>query len=553
MAIQTITGQETGSQFIDKLNGNFAECQTGGGDGTISVKAVLQGGELKSSTGYTDGKWCSVSTPSIGTSVDNYFAGYYTDDDFNKYLHTGCYLSLKGNAVKSVTKPSGSTLTIFCYDDTFALLSTNGTVNAVENIPSTAKYVKFQIYNSSGYTTVPALAMTLAAQPKWVKNSFTPLTPQYHNFECHPPKFFDNAACTTPHTSPTGATADEDLTRYHDNCFVMLPPNYTPDGKPTKFIIFFSGDASMFFMAHTPFVCRDSNGKASASIYEQNFKYLNNMGYAVVSCSGYTSMWGNEYGATRPTWWIGKIKPSYIASLRAFYDFLMENYNFDYRPYLAAKSAGGYMLVHTASYMPFPIRAAAGFSIGINLCSTIRGQLLNAQKSWQKMMGHPDWDDFVLNSGSTITQRANPNSSNANEKNDGDLLKAQQDIYRPLDPFLANAEIDYDTYFDATLDGQSTTTAEMRAAMHKVTPIPVKLWCATNDTAVTYSAHEELVDIITHGGGKAEMRSYTGSDGNHATFCGEGGKTANPTTVYGGTMSGVNIGFIEAVDWFRRW
>lgn len=551
--MKTINANSTGAEFIQDLNDNFAECMTGGGDGNISVKVPLQGGELKSSTGYADGKWCDVPTPSIGTSVDNYFVGHYTDDDYNKYLHTGCYLSLKGNSVKSVTKPNGSSLSIFCYDDTFTLLSTNGVVDAVSNIPSATKYVKFQIYNSSGYASVPALAMTLSAQPEWVKNSFTPLAPQYHNFECKSPLLWNDMNCTIPHSLPTGATADADYTRYHDNGFVMLPPNYSPNGKPTKFIIFLTGDAAMWFMAHTPFIGRGSDGKASASIYEQNLKYLNNMGYAVVSLASYTSMWGNEYGSTRPTWWISKIQPAYVAALRNFYDFLMDNYNFDYRPYLMAKSAGGYMLVHTASTMPFPIRAAAGLSIGINFCSTIRAQLLNSQKSWQKMMGNADWDSFTLNSGSSVSNRANPNSSNSNERNDGNLLKTHQDLYRYLDPLIVNSEIDFDTYFNAVLAG-SDTAAAMRATMHKVAPAPIKLWCATEDTAVSYSAHEELVNIITRCGGMAEMRSYTGNDGDHSTFCGGGGKVANNLpTPYGGTMSGVNIGIVEAVEWFKRW
>lgn len=552
--METIYGTENGQEFIGKLNDNFAECMTGG-NGTISVKVPMQGGDLKSADGRVDGKWCDVSTPSVGTSVDSYFAEHYTDDDYTKYLHTPCYLSLIGNSFKSEPAiPTGSTLSIFCYDETFTLIS-GGVVSSVANIHDGTAYVKMQVYNASGFAQVLPLTLTLASAPKWVKNTDTALVPRFVNFECKPPKFFDDAACTTPHAAPTGATADVDNIRYHDNGFIMLPPNYSPEGKPTKFVIFFSGDACMWFMAHNPFIVRDSSGKAAASAYEQNFKYLCNMGYAVVSFGGYTSMWGNEYGATRPTWWIGKIKPSYIASLRAFYDYLLANYNFDARPYIAAKSAGGYMLIHSASTMPIPVRAAAGFSIGIDLCSTIRGQLLNAQRSWQKMMGNPDWNSFTLNSGSSISQRANPNSSNTNEKNDGDLLMNHKELYRTLCPILANAEVsDYNGYFTAIMTADTATSSAMRTAMHKVCMVPTKLWCATEDTAVTYSAHELIVAMITRGGGVAELRSYTGSDGNHATFCGEGGKVAdNLPTPYGGTMNGVNIGIVEAVEWFKRW
>ena len=155
----------------------------------------------------------------------------------------------------------------------------------------------------------------------------------------------------------------------------------------------------------------------------------------------------------------------------------------------------------------------------------------------------------------SISQRANPNSSNANEKNDGDLLMNHKELYRTLCPILANAEVtNYDGYFTAIMTADTATSSAMKAAMHKVCMVPTKLWCATEDTAVTYSAHELVVAMITRGGGVAELRSYTGSDGNHATFCGEGGKVANNLqTPYGGTMSGVNIGVVEAVEWFKKW
>ena len=128
--MKTINAGSTGNQFIQDINDNFGECLTGGGDGNVTVSVPLQGGELKSATGYVDGRWCtSASTPT------------WTDDNFYKFLHTPCYLSLKGNKVKGVSTPTGSTLSIFCYDDTFALLN-GGVVNDVANIPVGTSYVK---------------------------------------------------------------------------------------------------------------------------------------------------------------------------------------------------------------------------------------------------------------------------------------------------------------------------------------------------------------------------------------------------------------------------
>lgn len=569
MAMQTITGQEIGSAFINKLNANFDEVQSSApvADGNVAVIIPLQGGELKSATGYADGRWCEPVTLTLGQNQPSSLT--YTDDNFNKYLHTPCYLSLEGNAVKAVTVPTGSTLTIFCYDSTFTLLS-GGVVNDVANIPASAAYVKMQIYNASGYAQVLSLAMTLAAEPKWVKNTFTPLTYQFHNYECHPPLLWDDMpTCSIPHEMPTDASADTDNTRYHDNCFVMLPPNYDPQGEPCKFIIWFQGDGSRAFMWHNPFL-GTSGGKVAQSIYEQNYKYLNNMGYAVVSLGGYTSMWKNEVGAaSQPGWWQPRISPAYIASVRGLYEFLMRNYNFDPRCYITAKSAGGSMLLHTAASLPFPVRAAAGLSIGISTTDGMTQNALVSQKSFQKRQGVANWNSFVLNNRdysivSDGDRASKKSGATANQIADADRLIANKETYLQIDQFTLMSDMDYSDYLNAILLYDPFNDAEPPQALtnlinnsHKNMRVPVKLWCATKDPSVPYSWHKLYADWVSRCNGICELRSYTGDDGSHSTFCGGtsgGGKVANNLpTPYGGTMSGVNIGVVEAVEWFKRW
>lgn len=560
--MKTINANSTGAEFIKDINDNFDECARGSAvaDGNVSVAVPMQGGELKASTGYVDGYWCEPVTLTIGQNVPTFT---YTDDNFTKYLHTPCYLSMIGNKVKSVSLPTGSTLTIFCYDEAFTLLG-GGVVNAVANIPAGTAYVKMQVYNSSGFSKAIALDVVLAAQPKWIKNTYAPLTPQFHNYECKPPKLWDTNY-TVVHALPTGATADADNTRYHDNAFVLLPPNYSPDGEPCKFVIFFSGDACMWFMAHNPFI-GNTSGKVSASVYEQNFKYLNNMGYAVVSLGGYTSMWSGEYGATRSGHWASRISPAYMASVRGLYDFLMANYNFNPSPYIAAKSAGGAMLLNTAATLPFPVRAAAGFSISVSMADIMSQCMLSAQKSWQKRLGCSNWDSFVLNNRDYATiadgDRATKKSgATADQIADANRLIANKDIYRHLDQFVAMSDMDYSDYLDAILlydpfndEEPPQALTDLIASSHKNMRVPVKLWCATKDPATPYSWHKLYADWVSRCNGICELRSYTGDDGDHGTFCGGTAHVANNLpTPYGGTMSGVNIGIVEAVEWFKRW
>ena len=569
MAIQTIYSSDIGNDFIDKLNENFAECVTGGVGGDVSVKLTLQGGQLKADTsdgnikGYANGRWCQPASLVVGQNLPTFT---YTDDNYNNYLHTPCYISLRGNKLIAITTPTGSVLTIFCYDNDFTLLD-GGVVNVVDDIPDGAAFVKMQIYNSSGYANILPLEATFASRPQFVKNSFEALVPQFHNYEVKPPKLWDTNY-TVVHSLPTDATVDADNTRYHDNCFVILPPNYDPQGEPCKFVIMFAGDGAMWFIGHTPYLGYDS-GKVASSIYETDFKYLCNCGYAVVSLGGYTSMWSSEPSATSPANWSPRISPAYMASLRSCYDFLMRNYNFDPCPYLSGKSAGGYMMLNTAATLPFKVRAVAGFSIAVSMANGVCQVALATQKSWQKRCGCSNWNSFVLNSGSAEytsdwTRATKKTGATANQIAEANRLIANNDIYRNLDQFTAMSDVDYDDFMDAIQAYDPFNDAnppqaltDLLAASHKNKIVPVKLWCATEDKSVPFSLHEIFVDWVNQNNGIAELRSYTGDDGTHHTFCGGesgGGKVANNLpTPYGGTMNGVNIGFVEAVEWFKRW
>lgn len=564
--MKTISKNSNGADFIRDINDNFAEC-VAGGDGTVAVKVPLQGGDLKSTDGRVDGRWCAEPTVNVGDTIPSQFT--YTDDDFTKYLHTPCYLSLNGNSIKEVTEPTGCTLSIFCYDGSLSLIN-GGVVNDEDSIPDGTVYVKLQIYNTNGFQRAIALDMTLAAQPQWVKNVDTALVPRFFNYECKPKKLWDTIG-TTLHSSPTGDTADVDAERYHDNGFILLPPTYSPTGKPTKFVIFLQGDGAQFFIMHNPYVTTKS-GKGASTIYETNWKYLCNNGYAVVSLGGYTSMWKNEEGATSPSKWSPKWTDSYRASLMGLYEYLMANYNLEPEAYLAAKSAGGSALVYLASNELFPVRAAAGISIAISLVGSVTRILQQAQKSLHKRLGASNWNSFTLNqsiggSGNNIDAVRACTDGNTSQRADAALILADKELYLDLDPFTKGSSINFDDYVDGCLKSDffaeeidSKLNDAISSADRKLSA-PTKLWCSTADPAVPYYWHRVLADWIQRGGGVCELRSYTGdvvSGGSqHHVFCGgvaNGGKVANNLpTPYGATMNGVNIGIVEAVEWFKRW
>lgn len=553
--MKTISANSNGTDFIKDINDNFAECVTGGsGDGNVSINIQMQGGDLKASTGYVDGRWCTAeSIQRINSNNTWKVTGSWTDDNFYKYLHSPLYLSLKGNAVKGVDTPSGSSLTIFCYDEKLTLLSENGVVNAVANIPSSAKYVKFQIYNANGFSQLMNLSVTLASEPEWIKNTGTAFVPQYFNFDCKPPKMWDDANYTTPHQLPDDATADVDNTRYHDNGCVILPPNYTPTGKPCKVVFWFNGDNSAAYIQHTPYLKADGQ----SSLYENNFKFLAAYGFAVVMCSGYTSMWHGEQGGEDSSLWVSRLTPAYIASATAFYDRIMANYNFEREVYLGSKSAGGYMNLWVSSVRPFPVRASAAISGGFDLFGQMRGSYIGTTKTMMKRLGCSNWNAIQ----STSPKIYNGDGASATQIADANRLIANKAEINRYNPIFCNSNIDQDDWNNKNLALMSSVAgnafvpavqAVIDAAV-KVVTTPIKFWCATKDTAVSYTIHKALAEWITRCGGMSEMRSYTGNDGDHGTFDGSAKAVSSVVTPYGGTISSVALGFIEAVEWFKRW
>jgi alpha-beta hydrolase superfamily lysophospholipase len=244
----------------------------------------------------------------------------------------------------------------------------------------------------------------------------------------------------------------------------------------------------------------------------------------------------------------------------------MTNYNFDPMPYIAAKSAGGNMLLNTAATLPFPVRAAAGFSIMVSMTDGMAQCALAPQKTWQKMCGCSNWDSFVLNSRdyaliSDGTRASKKSGASANQIADADRLIANKDIYRNLDQFTAMSDMDYGEFLDAVLlfdpfndEEPPQALFDLIANSHKNMRVPVKLWCATKDLSVPYVWHQLYADWVSRCNGICELRPYTGDDGNHGTFVGGTTHVANNIpTPYGGTISGVNIGIVEAVEWFKRW
>ena len=358
MAIQTINTSDNGNTFVGKLNNNFAECMTGGGQRTIYMQ--LQGGKI------------ATSTSSATTIEHNNVVGYpcvSTDDnEFLKNCHTTLLLSLENCLVNSVTLLTGESLTIFCYGADGSYLSN---VSSVQNIPDTAFFVRFMVSKSTAYSSLRSLEVSVQGKPMLIKNSTPSLvTDAFFSFETTYPSQFETTDNDTSSSDVENAgknyMGSNNNARYYDNAWIKLPPNYSAEGDPIPLVVYIHGTNGFDFYKG-PY----DNG------YGPLQSFIANNGYAVCDCSGITSkdkvsnLGSNDYDEAF-------YSPSFISAIADMVRYITANYNVkDDGVYIYGKSAGGYTLHLMTVMQGLKIKAAASLAPGISSFSSIEYYLNN--------------------------------------------------------------------------------------------------------------------------------------------------------------------------------
>lgn len=519
-----ISVNDTGNDFVRKINENFENLAPIVPGEARVITMPMQAGILENgySKDYAKGNSTSISS------------------DIWRYMHSSQLLALTNCTIHSVSLQSGESLSINYYDADGVYL---GVVNSVSSIPSTAKFVRFQV---SIPTTVGDnlelrdLEVTITGADVRRKNTAhaTDQDRTRITFEVKKPYKF-------PVYENDDKTQFYDYIRedrLYDNGYVVLPSSYTPTGAPTDLAVFIQGTGGFYF-----------NNGINDNTYRETQSFIARNGIAVCCCSGVTS----KYPTVRNL----MFGPLFCESVASMVDYIKANYNIG-KVYIYGKSSGG-MLTNFAPLVTYigavcvgslapafgPITSRLYVSLGTYVRDSIKivakDQLDAALPDTPTIAGWRDkaivysekwrmFDAFF----SAYSDEQIPDKNEKDIELDGETIKIG--IKYIIDRAFYNTNeksiyglMQFDDYIKKLIE-----------SLTRPFPVPHKVWCSEFDNAVSYKACEILRDYSERYT-LSKLPSYPTNEHNADT-----GTTVRYTLPDGSTID-APIGYAELVDWFK--
>ena len=208
---------------------------------------------------------------------------------------------------------------------------------------------------------------------------------------------------------------------------VSLPKNYTPDGKPTRFVWFCNGSGNV-----TP--TNWINNQDPDFTYRPYVEYLVSQGYAVGDgcCWGSTSFNETSFGS-----YCDWGSPTNRAAALAFYKYIMDKFNFYPEIFVFSKSQGGIKALHVTQNENIPVLATCLLASRISLIACQFGYSDTEKKAIMEDFGFPE----IEMSGDSISSDsyAYPFSGSATvltaEKKA--IMKQYAHLISPYDPMFS--------------------------------------------------------------------------------------------------------------------
>ena len=517
----TIHENMNSGEFVDALNSNFSQSGSGGGGGSTmshTVKMQLQGGSL----------------------VDGYTGYTSTDSVFMRSCHTVLMLCIEECTITGVTTNTGETLSIACFNANGGYTSS---VSSVSSIPSGTCYVKFMLTKSTDYTSLRMLIVTVSGKYSLRKNSVPTLVDKKtFSYETTYPAYFESLDGTSDYIRAN------DNTRYYDNGFIELPPNYDPDGAPVPLVVYIHGTDGWTSFASGP-----------SSTYADLMNFVVNNGYALCDCIGLT----NQHKSMSSTTSKGNdifYGPSFISCINSLVKHVTANYNVcDDGVYIYGKSSGGYTLHALTQTQGIRIRAAASLAPGISTISNLHYNVYDEFDAVQvvcQQLGIPAmesaWKSTTLNSGLVTAILDNihkwrfvdPLFMGADITND-ELKTLTQTLYNDGNAWFGTSHTKRDF-------SKSNDCMELLSDKVLHVTVPTKIWISFDDTQVPYGNAKLYVDMAQRSGSPVYLRRMPSSKGgHHSVDNASNAPKVTYQTKYGGSAT-ISIAYAEMVDWFNR-
>ena len=428
-------------------------------------------------------------------------------------------LFLKFNDGDQVVGGLPSGCTIYCYDGNFALL---GTTTIISAIPRLTRYIKIQ--SDTPITNIP-LQVASKSKPVFVKNGIYP-GDTYPRFKSV------SYEMKIPAEGNVNSSIDEyqgDDEFVWNNGYIVLPPNYDPNGKPVKLVIFCHGTGGFVW------------GQTSVQLYGDYVNFLAYCGFAVADCSTVTSKYSSQRDVNVPN----KIS---LACYTNLYKYLRANFNIEDQVYIYGKSAGGMCSSLLSIFQAFPIKAVAELAGSLDFYSNMR-----------YITAPSDLNFAFQQLGIDINITQNNQLRNPSEE-DRQTLIANLSKTIGYNPILAfTSSLDFEDYYTTALaatwssinENASLQTACDNAG--KIQPAPMKIWHAVDDEAVPIIFSRLYQKMVNNAGGTCFIRELpAGTGGHHAVDNDPSALTVEYDTPYGGKIT-VPVAYAEMVDWFNQW
>lgn len=444
------------------------------------------------------------------------------DADFNNWLSTECFIVYDNNIV-SIDATGFDGMTIFCYDNTFVC---RDQVSSVSDIPSYTSYIKIMVEKSTGFSYVVPINVMCKGELRTVKNTAPTFgVAKYFSYEVNIGHYTNKEESSDSYSG--------DQTRYFDDAYVILPPNYSPVGEPVQMVMYTHGSLGYEF------------GQTEPSYYDLQ-QMVANDGYLVCDCRALTSKYIADDLAenTGNTGTLDDgVTPLSVACYCQFYNYMIANYNIRTDGcYMYGKSSGGLMPALMSALRPFAVRAAAGLAPMISLFSDL-DYIANepAMVYWQLQQFGYDMTGMSPEYPGPTRQQ----------------VLGQSELLLGYDPLLINSDLDEKTIDTHIANNSGTITdagiESLSEGKHKYQNVPIKIWVAEDDPYCRRGVIKFYKKVIDQANGICNVRWFSeGTGQHHAVDTSVNAPKVNYNTRYGGTIN-MPVAYAEMLDWFKQW
>ena len=334
---------------------------------------------------------------------------------------------------------------------------------------------------------------------------------------------------------PNYRTSDKyEIGKAFTSGLLRLPPNYNEYGKKVPLIYFAHGSGDYTNRSDVEF----------SSYYMDYIKYLQDEGYAIFDCFGWTSKDIANSGSST----MGS--PTNIACVRQGIEWVCENYNIDINSlYVTGKSLGGINSIAMCFENGLNVKAVAPLAPEIDPVMVGGGYSINTRKSYANDLSFSDDIGNVLNEEGANTI----NNFSSDFKN---YFIQNADRIIGFNPFWRNViGIDANQYVTWLTEGNKTALYNNIESKSRVCKVPVKIFVAIDDNAVDWAESNAFIKSIKNSGGIAEIRTMPENTGKHHAVDTDPNalKVESIVTKCGITHTNVPLAYAEMVQFFRQY